>query len=53
MNSAPVIILTAEERSVLERCANSGTAQIRQVQQAQIILLAADGKMNKEIAAEL
>lgn len=53
MNSAPVIILTAEERRVLERWANSRTAQIRQAQRAQIILLAADGKMNKEIAAEL
>lgn len=53
MNAAPQITLSAQERLTLERWSKSRTVQARQAQRAQIVLLAADGKMNKDIAAEL
>ena len=53
MNAAPQITLSAPERAMLERWAHSRTVQIRQALRARIVLLAADGKMNKEIAATL
>lgn len=53
MNAAPMITLSADERSVLERWSRSRTVQSRQAQRAQIVLLAAAGKMNKQIAVEL
>src|SRR5690349_21799051 len=53
MNAAPQITLSAQERLTLERWSKSRTVQTRQAQRAKIVLLAADGKMNKDIAAEL
>jgi transposase len=53
MNAAPQISLSAQERLILERWSKSRTVQTRQAQRAKIVLLAADGKMNKDIAAEL
>ena len=53
MNAAPQIVLSAQERATLEQWSKSRTVQVRQVQRAKIVLLAAEGKMNKEIAAEL
>ena len=38
------IILEDEDRKKLEKIANSRTAEVRLVQRAQIILLAAEGK---------
>jgi transposase len=53
MNAAPKITLSASERTTLERWTQSRTVQIRQAMRARIVLLAAEGKMNKEIAAAL
>lgn len=53
MNRAPKIILSEGERTKLERLAVSRTASVRLVQRANIVLLAADGLQNKEIAVRL
>lgn len=50
---APRILLTEPERNRLEACARSRVEPLRLVQRAQIVLLAADGMLNKEIAKEL
>lgn len=50
MRRAVAIKLSAEERDTLEHLARSRTSEIRQAQRAQIILLAADGLENAEIA---
>lgn len=50
---APKIVLSSEERSQLERWVKSRTVAVRLAQRAKIVLLAATGKMNKDIAAEL
>jgi hypothetical protein len=48
-----VIKLTARERAVLERQAARYTAPYREVVRAKIVLMAATGMQNKEIAARL
>lgn len=48
-----VIGLTARERSMLERRASRYTAPYRDVVRAKIVLMAATGMENKEIAARL
>src|SRR3954469_17448493 len=48
-----VIELSAEERSELERRAREVTASWRDVQRARMILYAAEGLADKEIAARL
>jgi DNA-binding NarL/FixJ family response regulator len=53
MKRAPLIELSADERSMLERLAASRTAAVRLAQRAQIVLLAATGLSNKEIAARM
>lgn len=50
MRKAVKIELSAEERDVLVRWARSRTSLVRQAQRAQMILLAADGLENGEIA---
>lgn len=50
---APCILLTKSERQRLEACARSRTEPLRLVERAQIVLLAAKGLLNKEIAREL
>jgi transposase len=47
------IVLTLEERSELERRARRQTATKREVFRAQIVVLAADGLRNDEIAERL
>lgn len=50
MRKAVKIELSAEERDTLERWARSRTSVVRQAQRAQMVLLAADGLENAEIA---
>ena len=47
------IVLSAEGRGELERLARAPRTQARYAQRAQIVLLAADGLTNKEIAQRL
>jgi len=53
MNAAPRIVLSEEERATLEHWARGRTVQARQMQRARIVLRAAEGALNKVIAAEL
>jgi transposase len=53
MHAAPTITLTAEEREQLKRLTRSSKAAMRLVERARIVLLAAEGLQNKEIAARL
>lgn len=53
MRVAPEIRISSEERVKLESFARGRSTPARLVQRAQIILLAAAGKENQEIAAEL
>lgn len=53
MRVAPEIMLSPEEREQLERFARGRSTAARLVQRAQIVLLASEGKENREIAAEL
>ena len=50
---APAIELSEEERSELTRLSRSGKTSVRLAQRASIVLLAADGMQNKDIAAKL
>jgi len=53
MHLAPKIVLSKEERMELERLSRRRTTQVRLMQRATIVLLAASDKLNGEIAAEL
>ena len=53
MRVAPEIVLTSEERSQLSRLVQSENTSTRLVHRARIVLLAAGGMQNKDIAAEL
>lgn len=53
MRRAVAITLSDEERDTLSRWARSRTAAARLVSRAQMILLAADGRENREIADDL
>jgi transposase len=53
MRVAPPVVLSAEQRKILEQWARSRSLPIRQVQRAQVILLAADGMQDLGIAAAL
>ena len=53
MRTAIPIILTEAERQTLMRWSRGRSTPARQVLRAQIVLLAAQGKMNKEIVTEL
>lgn len=53
MRRAVAITLSDEERKTLRRWARSRTAAARLVSRAQMILLAADGRENREIADQL
>lgn len=50
---APAIVLTNEQQSELARCARSKRSSVRLAQRARIVLLAAQGLQNKEIAEQL
>jgi len=53
MRIAPVITLSAEQRTALESQARSRSLPVRVVERARILLLAAAGQQNKDIAAML
>jgi transposase len=50
---APQIVLLAEEQVQLERWVKSRTVEVRLAQRAEIVLLAAGGMLNKDIAKRL
>ena len=53
MKSAPRITVTDEQRETLSRWSRGRSTPVRLMQRAKIVLLAAEGKMNKDIATEL
>jgi transposase len=53
MRVAPEIVLSDKERAELMRLARSKLTSVRLVQRARIVLLAADGVQNKDIAEQL
>jgi transposase len=53
MRVAPKIILSGEQRERLEAFARSRSLPLRVVQRAQIVLLAADGEQDRDIAEKL
>jgi len=53
MRVARRIELNLEQKEALEQCARSRSRSVRVVERARIVLLAAAGKQDKEIAAEL
>jgi len=53
MKSAPTITLTDGDREGLSRWSRGRRTPVRLMQRAKIVLLAAQGRMNKDIAAEL
>jgi transposase len=53
MRVAPEIVLTDEERAELTRLVRSKRTSVRLSQRARLVLLAADGMQNKDIAEEL
>jgi hypothetical protein len=53
MRVAPTIRLTAEQREELEQCARARLLSARLVERARIVLLAAAGKQDKDVAADL
>src|SRR5213594_2767184 len=53
MRIAPAIVLNPEQRAALERRARSRSLPARVVERAQIVLLADQGRQDKEIAATL
>ena len=50
MRRAPVIELSAEEHTELQRTARSSRSSVREVFRARIVLLAAEGQENRAIA---
>ncbi|WP_461522169.1 IS630 family transposase [Porticoccus sp.] len=53
MRVAIEIVLTEEERTELNKLVRSSCTSVRLAQRAQIVLLAAAGKLNRDIAAQL
>ena len=53
MRVAPPVELSAEQRTALEAWANGRKTEVRVAERARVILLAADGKQNLEIAETL
>ena len=53
MRVARPIVLSPEQKQALEQCARARSLPVRLVERARIALLAASGKQDKEIAAEL
>src|SRR5258708_7836686 len=53
MRVAPPITLTPEQQDGLQQCARARSLAVRLVERARIVLLAAAGKQDKDIAAEL
>ena len=53
MKSAPQITLTQEDRETLNRWSRGRSTPVRLMQRAKIVLLAAEGQRNKDIAGQL
>jgi hypothetical protein len=53
MRVVPPIDLTLEQQDTLEQCARARSLPVRLVERARIVLLAAAGKPDKDIAADL
>jgi transposase len=53
MRVAPVIVLSEEQEAELTQLVRSGCTSVRLAQRARIVLLAAQGRQNKEIAEQL
>ncbi len=53
MRVAPPIVLTPEQQEALEQCARARSLSVRLVERARIVLLAAAGKQDKDVAGEL
>ena len=53
MRIAPTVVISDADRTMLERWSRGRTTPARLVLRAKIVLLAAAGRLNKEIAAEL
>ena len=53
MRRAPCIELTAEEHTALQRTVRSSRSSVREVFRARIVLLAAEGTQNRDIAEQL
>ena len=53
MKTAPIVILSSDERKTLETWSREGYTPTKLVLRAKIVLAAAEGKTNKTIAAEL
>jgi FixJ family two-component response regulator len=53
MRVAPPIDLTPEQKEALEQCLRARSLSIRLVERARIVLLAAAGKQDKDVAADL
>ena len=53
MRVAPSIILTDEQKNELTRLSRSGRTSVRLAERSRIVLLAAQGLQNKEIAEQL
>lgn len=53
MRVAPAVVISEEQRKTLELWARGRSLPARQVERARIVLLAAEGKLDIEIAAEL
>jgi transposase len=53
MRLARPVVLNPEQKEMLEQCARARSRSVRLVERARIVLLAADGKQDKEVAAEL
>ena len=53
MRVAPTIVLTVEQENELTRLARSKRTSVRLAQRARIVLLAAQGLQNKDIAEQL
>ncbi len=53
MREARPVVLNPEQKETLEQCARARSRSVRMVERARIVLLAATGKQDKEVAAEL
>ena len=53
MRVAPPVVIDDSQREVLTQWARSRSLSARQIERAKVVLLAADGKTDLEIAASL
>jgi transposase len=53
MRVARPVVLSSEQKEALEQCARARSRSVRMVERARIVLLAAAGKQDKEVAAAL